>query len=193
MFASPLILQLPSSIPMTDKQFFELCQINENLCIEKSADRKLIIRPLTDAETSNRNVEIITQLGIWIEKDSTGFGFGSNTGFVLPNGAIRSSNIAWIKKERWEVIPLEQRQKFAPICPDFIIELRAEIDDLKYLQDKMQEFIENGTKLAWLIDRKERKVYIYRPAQPEECLENPEQISDESVLFGFILNMGNIW
>ncbi|HLP89959.1 MAG TPA: Uma2 family endonuclease [Nostocaceae cyanobacterium] len=189
----PLVLQMQPALTMTDEQFFQFCQQNRNLRIEKSASGELIIMSPTGSETDQRNFDIIVQLGIWTKQNKLGVGFGSSGGFTLPNGAIRSPDAAWIKLERWEAIPLEQRKKFAPICPDFVVELRSESDSLKTLQEKMQEYIENGSQLGWLIDRKERKVYIYRPNSPVEILNNPQKLSGESVLPGFVLDLSGVW
>ncbi len=149
--------------------------------------------PLTDAETGQRNFEIIGQLGIWTKQDVRGVGFGSSGGFTLPNGAVRSPDAAWIKRTRWEAIPGELRKKFAPICPEFVIELRSESDRLQILQDKMQEYIDNGTQLGWLIDRKQRRVFIYRPNIAVEELDNPKTLCGELLLPGFILDLSQVW
>ncbi|HLO86320.1 MAG TPA: Uma2 family endonuclease [Nostocaceae cyanobacterium] len=194
MLSSPLVLQFPSSMPMTDEQFFDFCQVNRDLRIERNKFGEISIMPPTGSETGNREGNVIGQLWVWSEQDGTGITFSSSAGFKLSTGAERSPDVAWIKLERWNSLTPEQQQRFAPICPDFVIELRSPSDSLKTLKEKMQEYIqEPGIKLAWLIDRKERKVYIYRPGQTEECLENPDTVSGESVLPGFILNMSKIW
>ncbi|MFK0732417.1 MAG: Uma2 family endonuclease [Gloeotrichia echinulata HAB0833] len=144
-------------------------------------------------ETDQRNFDIIVQLGIWTKQDGTGVGFGSSGGFTLPNGAVRSPDAAWIKRTRWEAIPAEQRKKFAPICPEFVLELRSETDNLRILQDKMQEYIDNGTQLGWLLDRKQRRVFIYRPHIAVEVLDNPQSLSGEPLLPGFVLDLSQVW
>ena len=189
----PLVLQIHPAIELTDEQFFELCQINRGLRIERTAKGELIIIPPTGTGTGGRNFKLTVQLGIWVEQDGTGIGFDSSTGFKLPNGAERSPDASWVKLERWNALSEEQQEKFAPICPDFVVELRSPTDSLKVLQDKMQEYIDNGALLGWLIDRKQRQVYIYRPQQPVECLENPENVSGDPVLTGFVLNLSKIW
>lgn len=189
----PIVVQLLPAIAMTDDQFFELCQLNQDFQIERNAQGELVIMPPTGSETDERNFKLIVQLGNWVEKDGTGVGFGSSGGFTLPNGAVRSPDAAWIRHSQWEAIAPEQRKKFAPICPDFVIELRSETDGLKVLQDKMQEYIDNGTLLGWLIDRCSRKVYIYRPAVPVEELSAPATVSGNSVLPGFVLDLSQIW
>lgn len=189
---SPLVLQLHPVVQMTDDQFFEFCQINRELRIERTAKGQLIVMPPTGSGTGNRNSKLNQQLSNWADVDRTGLSFDSSSGFTLPNGAIRSPDAAWIKLERWNALSEEQQEKFAPICPDFIVELKSPTDSLK-LQDKMEEYIENGVLLGWLIDRKHKKVYIYRPGMAVECLENPATISGDPVLPGFVLDLSNIW
>ncbi|MEA5599932.1 Uma2 family endonuclease [Nostoc sp. UHCC 0252] len=111
----------------------------------------------------------------------------------MPNGAVRSPDAAWIKRDRWEAIPPELRKKFAPICPEFVIELRSESDRLQVLQDKMQEYIDNGTQLGWLIDRKQRRVFIYRPNTTVEELDDPKTLYGEPLLPGFVLDLSQVW
>ncbi len=194
MFSSALVLQIPSSMQMTDEQFFEFCQVNRDLRIERNKFGELIIMPPTGSETGNREGNIFGQLWVWSEQDGTGITFSSSTGFKLSTGAERSPDASWIKLERWNALSPEQQQKFAPICPDFVVELKSRSDNLQTLKEKMEEYMnEPGIKLGWLIDRKQRKVYIYHPGLPEECLDNPATVSGESVLPGFILNMSKVW
>ncbi|HBL12697.1 MAG TPA: hypothetical protein DD379_15110 [Cyanobacteria bacterium UBA11162] len=190
---TPLVLQMSPVLEMTDDQFFEFCQLNRDLRIERTAKGELIIMSPTGSETGNRNFDLIVQLGIWVRQDGTGIGFDSSAGFTLPNGATKSSDAAWIKLTQWNNIPPEQRVKFAPICPDFVVELRSPSDTLQPLKDKLQEYIDNGALLGWLIDRKNRKVYIYRPQQEVECLDYPSTLSGEPLLRGFVLDLSTIW
>lgn len=191
MLSSPLFLQFPSS--MTDEQFFEFCQMNRDLRIERNKYGEISIMPPTGSETGNRNFNLALQLGNWSEKDGTGICFDSSTGFKLSTGAERSPDASWISLERWNSLSEEQQQGFAPICPDFVIELRSKSDTLKPLQKKMEEYMqEPGIRLGWLIDRKNKRVYVYRP-QSVECLENPDTVSGEDVLPGFILNTSRVW
>jgi Uma2 family endonuclease len=189
----PVVLQLPSAITMTDEQFYEFCQINRDFRIERNAAGELMIMSPTGSETDERNFNVIVQLGIWTKQDGTGVGFGSSGGFTLPNGAVRSPDAAWIKRTRWEAISPELRKKFAPICPEFVIELRSETDNLRILQDKMQEYIDNGTQLGWLIDRKQHQVFIYRPDITVQVLDNPTSLSGEALLPGFLLDLSQVW
>ncbi|MFN6475079.1 Uma2 family endonuclease [Nostoc sp. DedQUE07] len=194
MFSSPLVLQIPSSMQMTDEQFFEFCQVNRDLRIERNKFGELVIMPPTGSETGNREGNIFGQLWVWSEQDGTGITFSSSTGFKLSTGAERSPDASWIKLERWNALSPEQQRKFAPICPDFVVELKSPSDNLQTLKEKMEEYMnEPGIQLGWLIDRKQCQVYIYRPGLPEECLDNPASVSGELVLPGFILNMSKIW
>jgi Uma2 family endonuclease len=149
--------------------------------------------PPTGSETGNRNAKLIQQLSNWTDRDGTGIEFDSSTGFKLPNGAERSPDAAWMTLEKWQAIPTGKRSQFAPVCPDFVVEIRSPSDSLKTLQDKLQEYIDNGAKLGWLIDRKNRRVYICRPQKEVECLDNPTNVSGEPILFGFRLQMEAIW
>jgi Uma2 family endonuclease len=189
----PMVLQLQPAIALTEDQFYELCQLNRDFRIERNTMGELVIMPPTGSETDQHNFDIIVQLGIWTKQDGTGVGFGSSGGFTLPNGAVRSPDAAWIKCDRWEAIPAELRKKFAPICPEFVIELRSESDNLRILQDKMQEYIDNGTQLGWLIDRKQRRVLIYRPNIAVEQLDNPKTLDGEPLLPGFVLDLSQVW
>lgn len=194
MLSSPLVLQIPPSMQMTDEQFFDFCQVNRDLRIERNQFGEISIMPPTGGKTGNRNFSIASQLYVWAEKDGTGICFDSSTGFKLSTGADRSPDVSWMKLERWNSLSAEQQEKFVPLCPDFVVELRSLSDNLKPLKEKMQEYIrEPGVQLGLLIDRKHRRVYIYRPGVPEKCLENPATVSGELVLPGFVLNMSKVW
>ncbi|MEB3339298.1 Uma2 family endonuclease [Okeania sp.] len=194
MFEETMILQMPSSLKMTEEQFFEFCQVNQDLRIETNKFGELLIMSPVGSETGNREFNLCVQLGLWSEEDGTGLAFSSSAGFTLSTGAKKSPDASWIKLERWMSLSQEEKERFAPICPDFVVELMSPSDSLKILQEKMEEYMaEPGVKLGWLIDRKERKVYIYRPGMPNECLENPETVSGEKVLPGFVLKMSKVW
>ena len=194
MISSPLILHFPSSMQMTDEQFFQFCQENRDLRIERNQFGEISIMSPAGSETGNREFNIAVQLGIWSEKDGTGIGFSSSTGFTLSTGAKRSPDAAWIKLERWNQLTPKQQKKFAPICPDFVIELRSDSDQLQPLKDKMNEYMqEPEIQLGLLIDRKNRRVYIYHPEEKEEYLENPDTVNCDPILPGFVLNMSKIW
>lgn len=194
MLSSSFVIQMPPSMPMTDEQFFDFCQVNRDLRIEMNQFGEISIMPPTGSETGNRNFNVALQVGVWSEKDGTGICFDSGTGFTLSTGAKRSPDASWMKLERWNSLSPKQKQGFAPICPDFVIELRSPSDNLQPLKDKMAEYMkEPGIQLGWLIDRKHRQVYIYCPDKPEECLENPDTVSADPILPGFVLNMSKIW
>lgn len=191
-----LTTTLPSTlklkIDLTEEQFFQMCQKNRDYRFERTASGELLIMPPTGSETGNRNFDIVVELGIWNKQTKLGKGFDSSTGFKLPNGAERSPDVSWVKIERWNALTPEQQEKFAPICPDFVVELRSPSDSLKDLQDKMHEYIENGARLGWLIDRKNKRVEIYRPGKDIEILDNPTSLSGEDVLPGFVLDLQQI-
>ncbi|RCJ40031.1 hypothetical protein A6769_04355 [Nostoc punctiforme NIES-2108] len=191
--STPLTVNLPSLVQMTNEQFYEFCQANGDLRIERTANGEVIIMPPAFSDTGNRNFNIAAQLGNWTEQDGTGIGFDSSAGFTLPNGAMRSPDASWIELERWNALTEAQKASFAPICPDFVIELSSSSDRLIKLQDKMQEYIDNGALLGWLIDRQNRKVYIYHLNREVEILENPEAVTGNPELPGFILRMTKIW
>ena len=189
----PLTVNFPAIQSMTVEQFYEFCPVNRDLRIERTASGEVIVMSPAFSDTGNRNGKIALQLGNWAEQDGTGETFDSSAGFTLPKVAIRSPDASWIKLERWNALTEEQKASFAPICPDFVIELRCASDSPKGLQNKMQEYIENGVSLGFLVDRKNRKVYIYRPDREPEILDNPETVSADPELPGFVLRMAKIW
>lgn len=176
-----------------DDEFFEFCQRNKDWQIERDKEGELIIMPPTGWDTGDKNSEINLQLRLWSKKAGRGKCVDSSTGYKLPNSAIVSPEASWISNQRLEKISSEKRRKFLPLAPDFVIELRSESDSLAKLKNKMREYIENGVSLGWLIDAGERKVYVYRPDSETEILENPQKISGEQVLHGFVLDLAEIW
>ena len=181
-------------LKMTDKAFYEFTQRNKDYRFEMNAKGELIIMPPTTLETSDRTSEINFQLRGWTKKDKTGKCFESDGMFILPNGAKRAPDASWILKERYFALPEEERRKqFARIAPDFVIELRSQSDNLRKLQNKMREYIENGVRLGWLIDPYQKRVYVYRAGGEIEILENPAKASGEDVLQGFELDLTEIW
>ncbi|NWF58131.1 MAG: Uma2 family endonuclease [Fischerella sp.] len=183
---------LELKIDLTDEQFWQLCQNNRDLRFERTASGELIIMSPTGGETGNRNIELAYQLQAWSRQNKLGKAFDSSTGFKLPNGADRSPDASWIAIERWESLSREQRRKFLPLCPDFVVELCSPTDSLNKTREKMQEYIENGARLGWLIDAEARRVEIYRPGTDVEILENPSTLSGEDVLPGFVLDLTTI-
>ena len=179
--------------PMDDDDFFYFCQRHRDLRIEMDQFGEITIMSPTGSETGRINFTLIADFAIWARADGTGEGFDSSTGFILPNGAKRSPDLSWIKREKWLAIPAEKRKKFAPICPDFVVEIRSESDSLKNLQAKMEEYIENGAALGWLIDVQDKKVYVYQQNTTVQELENPGEVSGEPLLSGFVLQMKNFF
>ena len=188
----PLVLNF-RAIEMTDEQLVRFCADNRELRIELTAERELIIMPPANMTTGWQNNTISGELYIWAKQDGTGLSFDSSTGCTLPNGAMRSPDASWIVRERWDALPESEKYIFSHIVPDFVVELRSPSDTLASLQHKMAEYIENGVRLGWLIDPRQRRVYVYRQGQPVEVLQDPETVSGETVLPGFVLNLQNIW
>ena len=180
-------------LTITHKEFVQLAQANRELQLERTATGELIVMPPAGSITGNRNADIVGQLWWWNRQTKLGVVFDSSTGFQLPNGADRSPDAAWIRQERWEALTSEERETFAPICPDFVVELRSRNDPMESLRIKMKDYRENGASLGWLIDRKNRKVEVYRQGEGVEVLDDPTSLSGEGVLPGFVLDLTNIW
>jgi Uma2 family endonuclease len=178
---------------LTEEQFMHLCQENRDLRFELTAQKELVIMAPTGSESGWRSGEVFLSLGLWAKKDGTGLSFDSSTGFTLPNGAIRSPDASWVRRERWDALTHDQRKKFAPLCPDFVVELRSPTDSLSDLHDKMQEYIDNGARLGWLIDPIGKRAYVYRPGQAVEVLDDPATLSGDPVLPGFVLPVRELW
>ncbi|MYF73458.1 MAG: Uma2 family endonuclease [Gemmatimonadetes bacterium] len=187
------VLHFQPVIEVSDEDFYAFCQLNRDVCIERNAQGDVIIMPPAGGETSERNAEITMQLRFWAKGDGTGASFDSSGGFQLPNGAVRSPDAAWIEYTRLMALSPEVRRKFVPLCPDFVIELRSESDQLAPLQEKMREYLDNGLSLGWLIDPYTRRVYVYRSGLPVEELEQPSRISGDPVLRGFELDLDEVW
>ena len=186
---STLSLQIPPSLKFTDEEFEQIVEFNQELRLELTASGELIIMSPTGGETGNRNFDLIGQIWFWNRKNKLGKAFDSSTGFKLPNGATRSQDASWIIIERWKALPLQQRKKYLPLCPDFAVELVSESDDVEDTRKKMREYIENGLKLGWLINPKDKQVEIYRIGKEVEILDSPKSLSGEDVLVGFNLDL----
>jgi Uma2 family endonuclease len=189
----PVVLRTRPALEVSEVQFYEFCRLNADLRIERTAEGEWLMMPPTGGDTGSRNAEITRQLGNWAKQDGTGVAYDSSTGFRLPNGAMRSPDGAWLPKERLAPISAEERQRFMPVCPDFVLELWSPSDRLQDVQDKMAEYIANGARLGWLLYPPERCVYVYRPGEPVERLDQPESVSGEPVLRGFSLDLREIW
>ena len=188
-------LNLPSTLKLTisHEQFVQLAWVNQNLQLERTATGELIVMPPTGSDTGNKNADILGQLWLWNRQTQLGQIFDSSSGFHLPNGADRSPDVSWIDQDRWDTLTPEEKSGFAPLCPDFVLELRSKHDSLESLQQKMQEYQENGAKLGWLIDRTRKKVEIYRPKKSVEVQNSPNSLSGEDILPGFTLDLSEIW
>ncbi|MBE9202608.1 Uma2 family endonuclease [Synechocystis salina LEGE 06099] len=189
-------LNLPDqvSLQVTPEQFAQLAIANRDLRLERTATGALIVNPPTGSESGNRNARIITQLGVWSEaNENLGEIFDSSAGFKLPNGANRSPDASWVARQRWDTLTPAEKKAFAPLCPDFVVELRSATDAIKDLREKMEEYMANGAKLGWLIDPQNRRVEIYRPRQAVEVLQNPDTLSGENILPGLILSLKRIF
>jgi Uma2 family endonuclease len=184
---------LTTILKVSDQQFYDFCRTNPDLRIERNANGEIIVMPPAFADTGNRNGRVFGQLFIWSETDSTGEAFDSSSGFTLPNGATRSPDVAWILSDRWNALQPEQQASFAPIVPDFVVELRSSSDTLVSLKEKMEEYIANGVRLGLLIDRKNCQVHVYRPNRLPEILDNPESVNCEPEMPMFALKMERIW
>lgn len=190
---SAITLDLSPVIKLTDDEFFKLATAHRDLQMERTPAGELVIMPPVGGEGSKRNADLTIDLGLWNRQTKLGVVFDSSGGFNLPRGGDRSPDASWVRLDRWQALTPEQRRKFLPLCPDFVIELRSETDSVQKLQDKMQEYLENGLRLGWLIDPKTKKVEIYRQGQEVEVLEFPVTLSGEDVLPGFVLDLEPIW
>jgi len=188
-----LTVDLNSIIDLTDEQYYQLCVKNRDLRFERTARGELIVMSPAGSDTGRSNSELTTDLGIWNRQAKLGVAFDSSAGFKLPNQADRSPDAAWVAQDRWDALTPEQQRKFAPLCPDFVVELMSPSDNLNAVQEKMGEYRDNGARLGWLINRESRVVEIYRPGQKVEILSNPESLSGEDVLPGFVLDLRSIW
>lgn len=196
---SPIDLHVPPNFivdvhsVLTGEDFDQLVRDNPELRMELTATGELILMSPTGSKTGLRNAELNRQLGNWAKANRSGVVFDSSTLFVLPNGARRSPDASWIKLERWNALTAEEQEGFAPLCPDFVIELRSRSDNLPPLEDKMLEYIANGAQMAWLIDPLRKRVYIYRPGLDTEMVEDPEEVGGDPELPDFILNVRELW
>jgi len=178
---------------LNDDQFFELCQAHRNLRLERTSDREVIVMPPTGGDTASYELRVAVAIANWAEADGTGLVFGPSAGFTLPNRAVRSPDVAWVLRTRWDALSPEQRAKFPPLCPDFVVEVRSRTDSFRGLQEKMEEYLENGARLGWLIDPLEKKVYVYEPGRQAVCLDDPESLPGDPVLPGFKLDVRRLW
>ena len=191
--SQPLVIRFPAGKRMTANEYFDFCMANRDLNLEQLETGEIVIMAPTGGESGNRNIEISMQLQIWAKKDGTGKAFDSSTEFRLPRGSARSPDASWVKLTRWNALSPVERKKFPPLCPEFVLELRSETDRLSDLQEKLVEYINNGALLGWIIDPFTKSVYVYRPNQEPEILQNPATVSGDPVLPGFALDLQEIF
>ena len=190
---SPVVLRINPVLEMTDDQFFDFCQLNDDLPMERTAEGDILILSPIGAEGSSGNADLTMQLGAWAKKDRKGVAFDSSCGFRLPNTATRSPDAAWGSRPQLARFSAEEKKKFLPLCPEFVVELRSPSDRLADLKTKMEEYRENGALLGWLIDPIEYQVHVYRPGRSAEQLNKPGSISADPELPGFVLDLAEIW
>ncbi|GAB4216669.1 MAG: Uma2 family endonuclease [Synechococcales cyanobacterium] len=188
-----ITLTLPPALSLSPDAFAQLCRSNPEVRLERTANGELTIMAPTGSESGRQSLGLSAQLWLWNQRTRLGVAFDSSTGFCLPNGAIRSPDAAWIAQARWQALSPVQRRQFAPICPDFVMELCSPSDDLALLQVKMQEYQANGCRLGWLLDPERRQVWTYRPGSAVTVLEAPAQVSGDPELPGFCLETAFIW
>jgi Uma2 family endonuclease len=189
----PIVLRFLPLIELSDDEFYEFCRLNRDLRIERTANGEVIIMKPAGGEAGGRNLSLAALLWIWARNDGRGVAFDSSTGFVLPNGATRSPDASWVRREKLATLRREEKQRFLPLCPDFVVELRSPSDRVADLQAKMEEYIANGAQLGWLLVPETRTVLIYRPdAEPMELVD-PVQLTGDLVLPGFVLVMKEVW
>jgi Uma2 family endonuclease len=188
-----VVLRLRPVVELSGDQLLELSSLNDDLRLELTAKGELIVMTPAGGESGRRNFELTLQLGTWTKRDGTGVAFDSSAGFTLPNGAIRAPDASWIERSRYEALTPEQREKYPPLCPDFIIELRSPSDRLSTLQEKMAEYVENGARLGLLLDPTRKRVYVYKPGEPVRELADPEEVPADPVLLGFVLKPREVW
>lgn len=183
-----IILNL-DRVELTDEQFYQLCESNRDQPLERTAKGELVIMSPVGGISGNREADLIADLTIWNRQTQRGKVFSSSTIFRLPNGGDRSPDVAWVQLERWQALTLAEQEKFPPICPDFVIELRSRTDALGPIKAKMQEYLDSGLRLGWLINPQQQQVEIYREQQPVEVVDLPATLSGETVLPGFTLDL----
>jgi Uma2 family endonuclease len=187
-----LMVPRSSGLRASPRAFWRLCVANRDLRLERTARGEVIVMAPAGSDSGWRNGKLTMRLGNWAEAEGSGEFFDSSTGFTLPNGAVRAPDASWIVRDRWSALPLPARKRFAPICPDFVIEITSPSDPLRMTREKMREYLDQGVRLGWLLDPEHALVEISRPGQPVETLERPATLSGENVLPGFVLDLQGI-
>lgn len=181
-----LPINLPDKGEMSEKEFYRFCLANDHLRIERDENNQIYIMAPAGGETGRKHIKIAIALEMWNKQSDTGIAFDSSTGFNLPDGSMRSPDAAWIPKHKWEQLTKKQREEFLPFAPDFVVELSSASDRISALQEKMDKWINNGTRLAWLMVPKKQSVYIYRANGTVDKVDGfDKKLSGEDVLPGF--------
>ena len=188
-----MVVHTRPAFELDDEQFFQFCQVNRDLQIERTAEGDILIMAPEGGSSGYGGSKLVALLDQWAERDGTGRVFGPSTGFILPNGATRSPDVAWVRHESLEALTEKEWHRFLPLCPEFVLELRSPSDILRRLQHKMEEYRENGARLGWLLDPVARQVHVYRSGAQVEILENPARVSGEPLLRGFTLDVPRLW
>ncbi|MFP3942088.1 MAG: Uma2 family endonuclease [Thermoanaerobaculia bacterium] len=188
-----LNLEMGSAIRLNDEELLELCRRNRELRIERTREGDLIVMTPAGGSSSRRNARVVAALLNWADEDGSGVVYDSSGGFLLDNGAMRAPDAAWVRRSRLAKIPPEELEGFVPLCPDFVVEIRSPSDALPELEAKMEEYLDNGARLGWLIDPSRRRVSVYRPGRPVEVLEEPGEIAGDPELPGFVFSLGPVW
>lgn len=179
---------------MTEDDFWEFCQRNPDVRAEREADGTVILMAPSGSDTDSSNAELTIDLGTWNRSLPTpGKVFGPSAGFTLPNGATRAPDASWIAHDRWAAVPVALRDKFAPICPDFVVEVLSPSDTVAETRRKMEEYIANGARLAWMIDRKNHRVHVFRPGEDEHTIDTPSRMTGDPELTGLSVDMSRIF
>ncbi len=187
----PMVIQWERG--MTDDEYYDFCQLNPNLRIERTAQGDILLMPPVGFESSFRNSDLTAQLTDWARKDGRGLAFDSSVEYILPDGAALSPDASWVLRSRFASFSREQKRKFPCLCPDFVVELISPSDRLSKLKAKMQQWIDNGAQLGWLLDPDHRRAYIHRPDREPEQISNPEHLKGEGPVAGFVLELADIW
>jgi Uma2 family endonuclease len=190
---SELPLRLRFEQPMTDEELMRFCAANDLLRVEREANGELIVMSPSGSEGGGVDTDVTVEMSIWARQDGRGKVFGSNAGFRLPDGSVRAADCHWVSWIRWNALTSEDQKRYAPLCPEFVIEVRSESDRLPELQAKMQMWLANGAELAWLIDPKRKAVEIYRPGREVEVLQGGSAVEGEGPVAGFVLELGRVW
>jgi Uma2 family endonuclease len=193
MLEQPLVVHTRPAIELDEEEFFQFCRVNRDLRMERSAEGDILIMAPEAGSSACGGGELFVAFSLWARRDGGGRVFGPSAGFILPNRAIRSPDVAWVRNDRLDNLTDQQWQRFLPLCPDFVVELRSPSDSLRALQDKMKEYRDNGAQVGWMLDPGSKTVHVYKPGMEPEILHDPATLSGEPLLAGFVLDVRQIW